>query len=207
MACPKERRASDDEAMRRVAAADPAAPGAGELLGADRARYAGAIAANDRPILALDVDGVISLFGFEGSPGEIPGRFHLIDGMAHCIPNEIGERVRRLAEAYEIVWATGWEERANDRLPAILGLPGQLPFLTFDGKASFGSAHWKIDPIDRYAGDRPLAWIDDCIDPSCEEWAQTRQAPTLLVHTEPHVGLTDAHVEALLAWARAGYTA
>lgn len=150
---------------------------------------------------------MISLFGFEGSLGEVPGRFHLIDGMAHCIPNEIGERVRRLAGTYEIVWATGWEERANDQLPAILGLPGELPFLTFDGNASFGSAHWKIDPIDRYAGDRPLAWIDDCIDASCEEWAETRAAPTLLVHTEPHVGLTDDHVEALLAWARAGYTA
>jgi HAD domain in Swiss Army Knife RNA repair proteins len=173
----------------------------------ERPRYADGIAANDRPILALDVDGVISLFGFEGSLGEIPGRFHLIDGMAHCIPDEIGGRVRRLANSFEIVWATGWEERANDRLPEILGLPEGLPFLTFDGNASFGSAHWKIDPIDRYAGDRPLAWVDDCIDPSCEDWAELREAPTLLVPTDPKQGLTDAQVEALLSWARAGYTA
>ena len=94
--------------------------------------------------------------------------------MAHCIPNEIGGRVLRLAEAYEIVWATGWEERANDRLPEILGLPEHLPFLTFDGKARFGTAHWKIDAIDRYAGDRPLAWVDDCLDPACEDWAAMR---------------------------------
>ena len=53
---------------------------------------------------------MISVFGFEGSLQEVPGRFHLIDGMAHCIPNEIGDRVLRLAESYEIVWATGWEE-------------------------------------------------------------------------------------------------
>jgi hypothetical protein len=150
---------------------------------------------------------VISLFGFEGSLGELPGRFHLIDGMAHCIPDEVGSRLRRLADSFEIVWATGWEERANDRLPEILGLPTGLPFLTFDGRASFGSAHWKIDPIDRYAGERPLAWVDDCIDASCEDWAEMRAAPTLLVPTDPTEGLTDAHVEALLSWARAGYTA
>jgi hypothetical protein len=155
----------------------------------------------------LDVDGVISLFGFEGSLGELPGRFHLIDGMAHCIPDEIGSRLQRLGESFEIVWATGWEDRANDRLPEILGLPAALPFLTFDGRASFGSAHWKIDPIDRYAGDRPLAWVDDCIDASCEDWAEMRTAPTLLVPTDPTQGLTDAHVEAMLSWARAGYTA
>ena len=29
---------------------------------------------------------------------EVPGRFHLIDGVAHCIPDEAGSRVRRLGE-------------------------------------------------------------------------------------------------------------
>ena len=170
------------------------------------ARYAGGMD-RERPLLALDVDGVISLFGHEGPPAEMPGRFHLINGMAHCIPDGIGDRLRRLADPYEIVWATGWEDRANERLPEILGLPGELPVLTFDGNARFGSAHWKIDAIDRYAGDRPLAWVDDCIDASCRDWASRRAAPTLLVSTEPDQGLTEAHVEALLSWVRAGYTA
>ena len=43
--------------------------------------------------------------------------------MAHCISLAAGERLRRLAEHYELVWATGWEDRANDHLPQILGLP------------------------------------------------------------------------------------
>ena len=162
---------------------------------------------DERPILALDVDGVISLFGFQGPLGEVPGRFHLIDGMAHCIPEGIGERLARLANQYELIWATGWEDRANDRLPEILGLPGELPFLTFDGNARFGSAHWKIAAIDRHAGDRPLAWVDDCIDETCQAWAVGRSAPTLLVPTEPDRGLTDDHVDALLGWVQAGYTA
>jgi hypothetical protein len=160
-----------------------------------------------RPVLALDVDGVISLFGFEGPIGEAPGRFHLINGMAHCIPDGLGPKLERVAPYYEIVWATGWEDRANERLPEILGLPGELPFLTFDGRARFGTAHWKIDAIDRFAGERPLAWVDDSIDDTCRTWAGERSAPTLLVVTESDVGLTEDHVEALLGWVRAGYTA
>ena len=178
-------------------------PSAVEGFGS-RPRYAERM--ESRPVLALDVDGVISLFGFEEPLEEVPGRFHLIDGMAHCIPEGVGDRLRRLASHYEIIWATGWEDRANDRLPEILGLPGKLPFLTFAGNARFGTAHWKIAAIDSYAGDRPLAWVDDCLDETCETWARERSAPTLLVPTDSDRGLEDAHVGALLDWARSVYT-
>jgi len=154
-----------------------------------------------KPVLALDVDGTISLFGFEGELSEVPGRFHLIDGVAHCIPDEAGGRVRRLAERFELVWATGWEERANDVLPTILGLPESLPVLTFGGRAEFGSAHWKLEALDEYARDRALAWVDDSLDESCHVWASQRRAPTLLVPCLPDRGLEEAHVEALLDWA------
>lgn len=156
-------------------------------------------------MLALDVDGVISLFGFDVPPHEAPGRFHLIDGIAHCIPDDAGERIRRLAQVYEVVWATGWEDRANDHLPRILGLRGEFPYLTFDGRARFGTAHWKVGAIDRYAGERPLAWIDDCLDETCHEWAEARSAPTLLVPTESASGMTEDHAETLLRWVRSGY--
>jgi hypothetical protein len=162
--------------------------------------------AGDRPVLAVDVDGVISLFGFEGPLDKAPGRFHLIDGIAHCISDTAGPQLLRLSNTFELVWATGWEDRANDHLPTILGLP-ELPALRFDGRARFGTAHWKLDAIDRYTGDRPLAWIDDSLDASCHAWAAERDAPTLLVPTESDVGITEAHTEALLGWVRAGYTA
>ena len=159
----------------------------------------------ERPILALDVDGVISLFGFDGPLDQTPGRFHLIDGIPHCIPDDAGGRVRQLAEHYEVIWATGWEDRANDVLPHILGLEGELPYLTFDGRARFGSAHWKIEAIDEYAGDRPLAWIDDCLDDSCYDWAAARRAPTMLVPTHSDLGLEQAHVDTLIAWVEQGF--
>ena len=166
---------------------------------------------SDRPILAVDIDGVISLFDFDQAmepgrinPDDAPGEFHLIDGMLHCIALETGPRLNQLAGAYELIWASGWEDRANDHLPNILGVP-ELPYLTFDGRARFGTAHWKLEAIDEYAGSRPLAWIDDNLDASCYEWGEKRPAPTLLVPTESAVGLTEAHVGALESWVRDGY--
>ena len=56
--------------------------------------------------------------------------------------------------------------------------------------------------IDAYAGveQRP-AWIDDAHDPRCDDWARARSAPTLLLRTDPAVGLIPEHVRELLAWA------
>jgi hypothetical protein len=155
-----------------------------------------------KPVLFVDVDGVISLFGFSTAADELPGPFHWIDGVAHCIPLAAGERLVQLAERFELVWATGWEEKANEYLPFILGLPArELPVLVFQGRAVFGSAHWKLEAIAAYAGERPAAWIDDNIDDTCRLWAAERPAPTLLVETHSPVGMTDDHVRELLEWA------
>lgn len=153
-----------------------------------------------RPILAVDVDGVISLFGFEQAPDRATAKFQLVDGMVHCISIVAGDRLRRLSDDFELVWATGWEEKANDYLPNILGLP-ELPHISFEGAARFGSAHWKLGPLEEYASRRPVAWIDDNFNESCYEWAEKREAPTLLVPTEPHLGIEESHVEALRSWA------
>jgi len=154
-----------------------------------------------RAILFVDVDGVISLFGFPSS-GQPPGHLYPVDGVSHCIGHGCGDRLNMLSCRFELVWATGWEDRANEHLPDLLGLAAaELPSLTFDGLAVFGSSDWKLDAIDRYAGDRPAAWVDDNIDEHCERWARGRGAPTLLVRTESAVGITDKHVELLLRWA------
>jgi hypothetical protein len=107
----------------------------------------------------------------------------------------------RLSEHFELVWASGWEDKANFYLPSLLGLP-DLPHISFEGAVAPGGAHWKLGPIASFSRGRPLAWIDDNFDDSCFEWAERREQPTLLVPTETHLGLEEAHVGALEAWVR-----
>lgn len=155
-----------------------------------------------KPLLLVDVDGVISLFGF-ASDNRPPGRWLMVDGIAHLLSPTAGHHLRRLASAFELAWCTGWEERANEYLPYALELPDPLPYVAFEDRPRRAS-HWKLAAIDGHAGDeRPLAWVDDAHDDACRAWAGERSGDTLLVTTEPAVGLTDEHVTTLLAWARA----
>lgn len=153
------------------------------------------------PVLFVDVDGVLSVFGFP-SHAPPPGRMHAVDGIPHCLVDGCGDRLIRLSDSFELVWATGWEERANEHLPYLLGLGSEYPTLEFDHQPQWGSAHWKLSAIERYAGERPAAWIDDNFNEACRFWAKQREAPTLLVSTDPAIGITDDHVERLEAWAR-----
>ena len=154
----------------------------------------------NRPLLLIDVDGVISLFGFDPAPPP-PGRFEVVDGIAHFLSAATGEHLRRLSEDFELAWCTGWEEKANEHLPRALGLPGAFPCLSLASELAEPSAHWKLSAIDRHAGpSRPLAWVDDAHDERCHAWAVARRGPTLLVSTDPAVGLTEAHVHRLLRW-------
>ena len=155
---------------------------------------------NGRPILAVDIDGVVSLFGFD-EPPEISGvEFQLVNGTMQCLSTTAARLLRQLADQYEVVWVTGWEQGAQ-RMSELLNLP-TWPYLTFAGAARFGSADWKLAPLEKYARGRALAWIDDSFDEVCYEWAQRREEPTLLIATEPEVGLGEVHAEALSGWAR-----
>jgi Swiss Army Knife RNA repair-like protein len=155
---------------------------------------------NTVPLLLVDIDGVISLFGFDPATRP-PGRFIAVEGIVHYLSAGAGEHLRRLSEGFELVWCSGWEEKANEHLPGALGLSAGLPHLSFERRPA-SSAHWKLDAIDRYAGPtRPLAWIDDAHDGATRAWAATRPGPTLIVATEPPVGLTEADVKSLMGWA------
>ena len=154
-----------------------------------------------RPLLLIDVDGVISLFGFDHTTPPA-GRYQLVDGIAHFLSDTAGDYLRQLAESFELAWCTGWEEKANDYLPLALGLDGPLPHVVFDPSDRPVQAHWKLGAIDRHVEPgRPVAWIDDAHDDGCRSWAAARQAPTLLITTDPAVGITEHEVARLLDWA------
>ena len=155
--------------------------------------------------MLVDVDGVLSLWGFD--PDRRPsGAFASVEGIVHFLSHEAAEHLLALAPAFDLVWCTGWEERADEHLPHVLGVPAGLPHLSFDrhtgprpGETTPG--HWKLAAIDAYAGARPLAWIDDALNAAVHAWARAREAPTLLVETEPSTGLVAEHADRLRAWA------
>jgi len=180
--------------------------------------------APQRPLLLVDIDGVLSLFGprehgsaiasvapaVEASAGEkgeeapVSGSFHAIDGIPHFLSSTAAAHLLGLEPFFELVWASGWEEKANEYLPRLLGLPAELPYLRFARSCGPGTStlgHWKLDAIDAYAGERALAWIDDALDATCHEWASARSSPTLLVGTAPQRGLTTREAQLLLDWA------
>ena len=155
----------------------------------------------DRPLLLIDVDGVISLFGFDHAAPPA-GRYELVDGIAHFLSGSAGEHLRRLAPAFELAWCTGWEEKANDYLPLALGLDGPLPHVVFDPaerpSTPIGSSERSTATSSRVgrspgsttpttsavARGRPPARRRRC-------WSRP---------TRP-IGLTDRDVERLLSWA------
>ena len=86
----------------------------------------------NRPILLIDVDGVISLFGFDH--GARPdGRFLLVDGITHFLSGTAGGHLRRLEPAFELAWCTGWE-----------GADAQIPSVAIRANAMSGK--WRAHP-------------------------------------------------------------
>ena len=128
-----------------------------------------------KPLLMVDIDGVISLFGVPGPAGARPGgrilaqmpprraRFHSIEGIPHFLSSTAAAHLLGLAEDFDLVWASGWEERADEHLPRLLGLPRGLPFLRFERSPGRSNAHWKLDAIDAYAGDAPAGLDRRCL--------------------------------------------
>lgn len=156
---------------------------------------------SDKPLLFIDVDGVLSTYGFDTERAD-PRHLHLVDGIPHHIPGPMAERIKSVIPHFESVWATGWGERANDHLVYILDLPGELEVVEFATRPSTdGSGHWKLNELTERAAGRAAAWIDDGLNESCQAWAAERHDPTLLVHTDPFVGMTDDHVSELIEWA------
>src|ERR1044072_8901232 len=148
-------------------------------------------------LLLIDVDGVISLFGFDQTePAE--SRFTFVDGRPPYLSATAAQHLDRQRPPFGCVWCTGWEDRADEHLPHLLGIPRGWHHLTFP-QEPLPDAHWKLSAIEDYTGPaRAVAWINNAPAHFSHAWAEARPGPTLLIGTDSAVGITDEHVETLL---------
>src|SRR5215470_264937 len=77
------------------------------------------------PLLLVDVDGVLSLYG----TGDGSRLGALVDGVPHLFSRDAATALRGLVDAFECVWCSGWEERADEHLPLLLDLPRGWPYV------------------------------------------------------------------------------
>ena len=152
---------------------------------------------HELPLLLLDVDGVVCPLGKTAvDQVAIAGAYA---NLSHhrLLPAWLAE----LAEAFELVWATTWEDDANTILSPLLGLP-DLPVIGFKGTAVGPGETVKLPAVRRFVGNRAFAWVDDRLGVDAIAWAAHRPVATFLRDIDPAAGLTRHDIDALLEFVR-----
>lgn len=160
--------------------------------------------ADARPLLLLDVDGPLNPFRATKPEGYTAHKL-MTSGQTFNVwlNHDHGRMLSDFADEHgvELVWCTTWEHDANC-ISLLIGLP-VLPVIEF----GFTATEWKFNAVLKYAGDRPLAWLDDdfLLFRAEREWfvQQRGTVPTLLHLVSPSVGLTVDDLAAVGTWAAA----
>ncbi len=154
----------------------------------------GATSSDPRPLIAIDVDGVIAVD--EGS--SVPFTPHDVTAWRKwrrrvLIPDGSAEVIRRLSDHCELAWATAWSYNAHEALREALSLPAEpWTFLPAQFHAE--------EAIAAYAGGRAWAWITDASGAP----GQSRRQGGLIVAVDSRRGLPSIDVEAVLRELGAG---
>lgn len=162
-------------------------------------------AVTGRPLVLIDVDGVVNLGQFMSSARR--SRLHRSEGWYSgraagwddpyaeriVLNRRWGPMLRSLAdEGAELAWATAWNEAANWHISPLLGL-GELPVApAMDKRKAYTVVPWTEG--------RPWAWLEDRQDELTVASALSHRRPHLPVLVDPLEGLSWDHIERVRKW-------
>ena len=151
-----------------------------------------------KPIILLDVEGVLNPVARPGGGGDLP---ELV------LPDGTISLVRRLARCGRIAWVSALPADSTAGLEWQLQLDAAPLRVTLTERAGdseeptpklrsvrrwlarmelMGEAHWDA-----------VVWIDDELGPDAREWAHHHHQPVLLEKPAPAQGLSEVHVVAV----------
>lgn len=161
-----------------------------------------------RPLVLLDVDGVLNLAQFLSSRQR--ARLNGRDGWHNCragdrhdpyasrivLNRAWGPMLRSLAdEGAELAWATGWQEEANLFIGPLLGLPELRWAPALHG--------YKAHSVIPWTEGRPWAWFEDIGHELETASALSQDRPHCPVLVDRATGLTQENAETVRKWLRA----
>ncbi|WP_424855643.1 HAD domain-containing protein [Streptomyces sp. SAI-170] len=160
--------------------------------------------APQRPLLFLDIDGPLIPFrDAQAVTGPAPTPADRANPLLSRLDPATGRRL--LALGCDLVWATTWQEEANDVVAPRIGLP-RLPVLEWPATSPEPGPHglhWKTRPLVERADGRPFIWLDDEISSMDRQWvAAAHPGPSLLHRVDPAKGLRDTDFSELADWLR-----
>jgi hypothetical protein len=151
-----------------------------------------------KPILAVDVDGVLNACGRGSNPPRGWEDTRVL-GFRIRYNRTHGRRLLDIAEATgaELVWCTTWEALAVEHIAPLVGLP-EMPWVPTgrDDLTTIGCL--KATALAAWAGDRPFCWLDDEPDATAE--LKSHPVPHLVVRVDSRSGLQDHHFRRAAEW-------
>lgn len=159
-----------------------------------------------KPILLLDVDGVLNIIG----PGCKKREVRLVKEPALYPMPFVLPFMKWAWRSFDVVWCTAWREGANEiadwaglpRRPAVVETAGYFRNLKrrFKDPAQWQEKQrdWKVSGAKKIVGRkrRRVLWIEDGISLEAHEWVRTRP-DTHYVATDSFEGVTPSHARIL----------
>lgn len=154
-----------------------------------------------RPVLLLDIDGVLNPYLADKVPQDYTRQLLTVRSVPYVVLLNPSHGKSLLSLGYDIIWATMWEDHANQLISPLVGLPS-LPVIHFPNSYVISDyrLHLKTEIILNYMNNinRPYIWVDDEVSAYDRKFLQLKSlVPCDTLRIDPAVGLTSSDFERL----------